>query len=333
MCIRDRPRRQQPLAHPFAYALVKLDGADTPFLHVVDAGSEAKMATGMRVNARWAQIAGYTLDESDFTQIGAWHALIHPDDRQRSRALVQQHFDGQLPGYECESRIRHKSGNWVWVLGRGKLLSRTDDGQPLWVAGIQLDITARKQAEDALRESERKLSTLMANLPGMAYRCLADDSWTMLFVSQGCTALTGYASEDLIGNRTISYDQIVHPDDRQGVHNQIHQALQAGAAFEIEYRIVTADGRDRWVWERGRQVDGASGNAGVLEGFILDVSERKEADEALRIVSREWQTTFDSVSDVMWLLDSQSRIQRCNRATTELFGPCLLYTSPSPRDS
>ncbi len=247
--------------------------------------------------------------------------FIARQDHERARETVAQvQHDGSVQNIAM-TLVRRDGSEFPSEISAS--LMRQASGQPLGIVIITSDITDRKQAEDALRESERKLSTLMANLPGMAYRCLADDSWTMLFVSQGCTALTGYASEDLVGNRTISYDQIVHPDDRQGVHDQIREALQAGAAFEIEYRIVTADGRERWVWERGRQVDGASGNAGVLEGFILDVSERKEADEALRIVSREWQTTFDSVSDVMWLLDSQSRIQRCNRATTELFGPDL----------
>ncbi len=61
-----KPRRQQPLAHPFAYALVQLDGADTPFLHVVDAGSEAKMATGMRVKARWADETKGAIDDFVF---------------------------------------------------------------------------------------------------------------------------------------------------------------------------------------------------------------------------------------------------------------------------
>jgi len=247
--------------------------------------------------------------------------FIARQDHERARETVAQvQHDGSVQNIAM-TLVRRDGSEFPSEISAS--LMRQASGQPLGIVIITSDITDRKQAEDARRESERKLSTLMANLPGMAYRCLADDSWTMLFVSQGCTALTGYASEDLIGNRTISYDQIVHPDDRQGVHDQIHQALQAGTAFAIEYRIVTADGRDRWVWERGRQVDGASGNAGVLEGFILDVSERKEAEEALRTVSRQWQTTFDSVSDVMWLLDGRSRIQRCNRATTELFGPDL----------
>lgn len=182
------------------------------------------------------------------------------------------------------------------------------------------NVTERRKAELALRESERKLSTLMANLPGMAYRCLVDDEWTMLFVSQGCTVLTGYDCADVTDSRTISYNEIIHPDDRPHVRNEIHKAVAAGIPFQIEYRILTADRQERWVWERGRQVDGRAGDTAILEGFILDVSERKKAEEALRTASTEWQTTFNSLSDVVWLLDSECRIRRCNRATAEVIG-------------
>ncbi|PLX84166.1 MAG: hypothetical protein C0617_08790 [Desulfuromonas sp.] len=94
---------------------------------------------------------------------------------------------------------------------------RDEAGTLLGFTSIITDITERKAAKDALRESERRLSTLMGNLPGMAYRCRNDRDWAMEFVSEGCRALVGYASEDLVGNRTLAYNDLIHPDDRVDV--------------------------------------------------------------------------------------------------------------------
>jgi PAS domain S-box-containing protein len=149
------------------------------------------------------------------------------------------------------------------------------------------NVTEGRRAERALHESQRKLSTLMANLPGMAYSCLEDEQWTMEFASEGCFELTGYKSEDVIGNRTISYSEIIHRDDRERVHEEIERALAANHAFEIEYRIVTCQGEEKWVWERGRLVSGTEGDVPVLEGFVLDISERQEAAERLRAHQRK----------------------------------------------
>jgi len=157
-------------------------------------------------------------------------------------------------------------------------------------------IADRRRAAQALQESERKLATLMANLPGMAYRCLDDGAWTMEFVSEGCADLTGYASEDVIGNQKIAYNEIVHPDDRRDVHVKIKQALAAHHSFEIEYRILTAQGQEKWVWERGRQVNGIDGPFRILEGFILDVSERRSAEQKLQAYQKKLKSLASELS-------------------------------------
>ena len=90
---------------------------------------------------------GYTLDELGPATIDDLQALLHPDDRPRSEALLQQHFAGQSPFYECEARMRHRQGHWVWTLGRGRVLRHGADGQPAWIAGTHMDITRRKVAE------------------------------------------------------------------------------------------------------------------------------------------------------------------------------------------
>jgi len=150
------------------------------------------------------------------------------------------------------------------------------------VGEILVTVLERKRAEDALRESQRALSTLMSNLPGMAYRCRNDRNWTLEFVSDGCYALTGYQAADLLGNTRVSYGDLIHPDDREPVWNQVQTALQAKQPFHLLYRIRTAGGAEKWVWERGRGVLTGDGTLRALEGFVADITERKQAEEAER---------------------------------------------------
>ncbi|HMO51132.1 MAG TPA: response regulator [Kiritimatiellia bacterium] len=140
--------------------------------------------------------------------------------------------------------------------------------------------TERKKIERELRESRRQLATLMDSLPGMAYRCRVDATWTMAFVSEGCRMLTGYAPEDLIENRRIAYADLIHPDDRALVVRGVNGAVAAREPFTLEYRIVNASGEERWVWERGRSVE-VSENEQWLKGFITDVTERRVMEERI----------------------------------------------------
>lgn len=144
---------------------------------------------------------------------------------------------------------------------------------------MAIDITERKRAEQALAESQRILSTLMSNLPGMVYRCLNDPNWTMTFVSEGCTELTGYQPADLADNKHVSFSDIIHPDDKHHVWTTVQAALQSRRPFQITYRIITAQSTEKWVWEQGRGVFSDEGELLFLEGFIADITERKRIEE------------------------------------------------------
>ena len=101
-------------------------------------------------NQRWAEIIGYTLDELAPTSIETWLKFAHPDDLKQSEALLNDHFSGKIPYYECEARMQHKAGHWIWVLDRGRVSSWTDDGKPLMMFGTHQDITSRKERETML---------------------------------------------------------------------------------------------------------------------------------------------------------------------------------------
>lgn len=125
-----------------------------------------------------------------------------------------------------------------------------------------------------------RLDLLLANLPGMAYRCLNRLDWCMVFVSQGCLELTGYSAAELVGTAPPAYADLIHPDDRQHVWDCVQDGVKRDRRFELEYRIRTRDGTVKWVWERGVCADSA-GSGRTLEGFITDISERHRLADQL----------------------------------------------------
>lgn len=177
-------------------------------------------------------------------------------------------------------------------------------------------LCAVEEAQRALRESQRSMATLLSNLPGMAYRCHNDTDWTMEFVSEGCQDLTGYLPSDLLGNARVAYADVIHRDDRAEVWQAIQAALAERRPFQLVYRIRTADGREKWVWEQGRGVFGSAGNLLALEGFIADITERRNAEERLRLT----QHALDHASDAAFWIDADARFVYVNEAACHSLG-------------
>jgi PAS domain S-box-containing protein len=107
------------------------------------------------INEAWASLLGCTSAELSPLSIDDWNALCHPDDLKRSNALFEQHLAGKIPYYECEVRLKHKAGHWVWVLGRGRITERDVNGIPIRVTGTHLDVTQRKKLEADLIQAQK----------------------------------------------------------------------------------------------------------------------------------------------------------------------------------
>ncbi len=187
---------------------------------------------------------------------------------------------------QVEARFRNKSGDAVIYTEIRYAPSCDGQGNVQSIIGVMTDISARKLAEQDMLESHRRLDTLMGNLPGMAYRCRNERDWRMEFVSEGGLELTGYAPAELIDNAVISYNDLIVPEDRDAVWNDIQAALAQSHDFECTYRIRRKDGQVRWVWEKGGGVYDRKGRLLALEGFISDITRRREAEQRVRELAR-----------------------------------------------
>jgi PAS domain S-box-containing protein len=209
-----------------------------------------------------------------------------------------------------------------YLLGRGKKAS-CQDSDCLHLNNLK----ECQRTKESLRESQRTLTTLISNLPGLVYRCKNDSDWTLEFVSEGCYQITGYSPVDLIENRKVSYGQLIHPDDREKVWNDIQAAVQEHRPFQLIYRMITATAEEKWVWEQGCGVFSGEGEVLALEGFITDITQRKqseksqqESEERFRRLS---EATFEGIviHDKGIILDvNQAIAQMSGYQTSELLG-------------
>ena len=170
----------------------------------------------------------------------------------------------------------------------------------------------------SLAHHTARLETLLMNLPGMAYRCLNQSHWPMDFVSQGCFELCGYQRGE-IESQSILWGDFTHPDDIDAVDQMVRTCADSGESFEVEYRIITKCGEIKWVWERGRVVHVREDGVAVLEGFITDITTKKQSETELQHAQAYAQAVVESAADAVITIDERGQIESFNRAASRMF--------------
>ena len=187
------------------------------------------------LNERWAEMLGYTLAELQPTTLQTWLDLCHPDDRELAKQKLAQHFQGVTSHYECELRLRHKAGYWLWVLDRGKVVARDDNGQPLRMAGTHLDITARKRADEELRK------LLLAVEQSPTSIVITDLNAQIEYANPAFTRVSGYTLEEANHQNPRILQSGNTP---RWVYDELWKTLNAGQVWRGEFHNRRKDGSD-----------------------------------------------------------------------------------------
>jgi diguanylate cyclase (GGDEF)-like protein/PAS domain S-box-containing protein len=252
---------------------------------------EWNVQTGETVyNERWAEIVGYKLAEVAPVSVATWEKFAHPEDLVKSFEEIEKVLSGEKEYYELECRMKHRNGEWVWVLDRGKITSRSADGKPLWMSGTHTDITERKQAEEALRENEERLRVIFGNSPVGIFSY--DPTGTVTACNESFVSIIGSSRQALIGLSTLKL-----PDQR--IVAAIRQSLAGQqVVFEGEYSSTTAEKVTPVRCTFAPAVDSSGVTVGGI-GLVEDVTERIKADQLLRASEERYRTLADDLPGMM----------------------------------
>jgi PAS domain S-box-containing protein len=248
-------------------------------------------------DARWCSMLGYRADELP-AKVDTWISLMHPEDAAPVRAVLERYLKNEAPAYEAEFRMRHKTGRWVWILVRGKVVERDEAGAPLRLAGTHMDVTGRKLSEAALAESEAR------------YRMLVEWSPEPLAIHRGgkvlyanpaaLQLLGGKSAQEMVGRSVLDF---VHPDSRPAALARVKAVTERGDAAPIaEARFLKLDGTviDVEVQTLAFPYDGTL----AVYTTVRDITERKRLEHSLRASKKQYDNLAAYISVGIYLFRS-----------------------------
>jgi len=184
-------------------------------------------------------------------------------------------------------------------------------------AELYADLTgmliARIRAEGAVIKSKQQYESLVNNIPGVTYRCKNDADWTMLFVSSNVEVICGYSVHEIMYNYKVSFAQLIHEQDREKVNKAVNKGVKLKKPWEVEYRLLHKDGTTRWVYEKGNAVYDENEIALFQDGFILDITEKKNTENQLN-------TFFNINPDLLCIADVEGNFIKVNREWEKILG-------------
>ncbi|NDP22073.1 MAG: PAS domain S-box protein [Paludibacter sp.] len=227
------------------------------------------------------ELCGWTLQDAKGRPLDEVLIIVNSTTRKNVENPVKNVLQsGKILGFANHTILLSKNGNEYRISDSAAPI-KNRDGIIIGVVLVFSDVTEKYNSEKALKESERSKSVLLSNLPGMAYRCKFDRNWTMEFVSEGCFELIGYQCTDLTTNNKLSFNDLILPEFREYLWNVWNDAVKFNKTVTVEYKIKTVDNVEKWVWEQGIPIYNKKGEAIALEGYILDITEKKKIEADL----------------------------------------------------
>jgi PAS domain S-box-containing protein len=182
-----------------------------------------------------------------------------------------------------------------------------------------IDITESLKTKVKIRANERHMTSLINNLPGIVYRCALDVDYTMNYISEGCTRITGYTPEDFM-NKKIAYNDLILPEYRDPIWEKWQEVIQGKLVFEEEYPIINISGEIKWIWERGGGVFDENGELEFLEGYLEDITINKLAEEKLLQSEANLARTIEESPFGIRILSGDGTTLYANPALLGIFG-------------
>lgn len=256
-------------------ALVKVNGLGNYTVASLNKAYQKALSDSQQGNTSFESFSGISLDEFCLQVLRNSEEVVQTV-KERYATVIKT-----LKPVQYESQTELFNGQ---ILTLEVTLSPVLDqeGHCTHIVDITRDVTSRKKAEDSLKKANKMLSTLISNLPGVVFRCKGDQAWSVEFLSAGFKDMTGYDPEPFYDAKTgISWEKITHEDDISRTNRVIQQAFAEKEPYQITYRMKHASGRTRWIWEQGREVYGDQEEVIWREGFMLDITDLKNAQERL----------------------------------------------------
>jgi PAS domain S-box-containing protein len=289
---RERSERQLREAEARYREIVERTPAVTYQEHATETYSVATAVTYMSPQIerilgyppqRWLEIPGF------------WSQIVHPDDLERVNAESERTARTGEP-YSQEYRLIAADGRVVWFRDDAVLI-RDGDGRPTW-HGVMVDVTERRVVEDRMREAEARFRDLVESIPAVTYRESLGGDPELFYVSPQVEAAFGYRPEEWTWTPNFWFDHI-HPDDLDRVKELDRTTNETGAPFATEYRLRRADGTYVWIHDQATLVGPEDGRR-FWQGFMLDVTERREAEAALAEAEARYRTLVEQVPVVIY---------------------------------
>lgn len=249
----------------------------------------------------WANLVGYTLDELHPINIETWNRLVHPEDLGKFEREIDRYVSGETPIYECEVRMKHKKGHWVWILDRGRAVEWDEDGNPTRLVGTHVDITNQKILEKRIND-ERKRFEIASNLTSdviWEIKPEEDEIWW----GDGIESVLGYSKKDY-QNRSDFWESHIAEYDRDRILKSIKEAKKSGATrWENKYDFIAADGSIRKIKGKAVIIRNSEGVVRRIIGAMVDRTKEIEYQEALHHQSYRFEMIAKSSNDVLYERD------------------------------